>query len=213
MPTGPQALLLIATGCSHCPVMLDRLTGLLKQGRLGRLELVNISQEPELAQQLRVRSVPWTRLGDYVFTEVLELAFLTEFVAALAQDQHGAGLLYLRYLLEHRQLPQALVEVRRQPLLLTELLALLGDLQQPMALRIGIGALIEEISGEPGLLEQARQPLRQLLGAAEPQVRADACHYLGVLQDRQSRALIRPLLEDADAEVREIAAETLELFA
>ncbi|MBF0256497.1 MAG: HEAT repeat domain-containing protein [Gammaproteobacteria bacterium] len=210
MPASPHALLLIATGCSHCPVMLERLTGLLKQGQLGRLELVNISQEPELAQQLRVRSVPWTRLGDYVFTEVLEMDFLTEFVAALTGDR--GGLMYLRYLLEHRQLPQALAEVRRQPRLLAELLALLGDLQQPMALRIGIGALIEEISGEPGLLEQARQPLQQLLGAAEPQVRADACHYLGVLQDRQSLALIQPLLEDADAEVREIAAETLELF-
>lgn len=210
MPTGPQALLLIATGCSHCPVMLDRLTGLLKQGRLGRLELVNIGQEPELAQQLRVRSVPWTRLGDYVFTEVLEMDFLTEFVAALAKER--GGLLYLRYLLEHRQLPQALAEVRRQPRLLAELLALLGDLQQPMALRIGIGALIEEISGEPSLLEQARQPLQQLLGAAAPQVRADACHYLGVLQDRQSRALIQPLLADSDPEVREIAAETLALL-
>ncbi|MEO5343842.1 MAG: HEAT repeat domain-containing protein [Gammaproteobacteria bacterium SHHR-1] len=206
----PQALLLIATGCSHCPVMLDQLSKLLKQGRIGRLELINISQLPEQAQRLGVRSVPWWRLDEFVFTGVMQQQALEEFVQALSQGRgHQA---YLLHLLGQGQLPQAVEQTRQRPDLLGGLIPLLGDLQRPMALRIGIGALIEEIGTDPALLAAARPPLRQLLGAADSQVRADACHYLGVLGDDADRPLIQPLLQDDNPEVREIAAETLALL-
>ncbi len=48
MPNSPpDALLLIAPGCGHCPAVLEGLTLLLKSGKLGRLEVVNILAHPE----------------------------------------------------------------------------------------------------------------------------------------------------------------------
>ena len=78
-----------------------------------------------------------------------------------------------------------------------------------MAARIGVGAVLEELA-ESGLLGPAVAPLLGLLTSETPQVRADACHYLGLTGDPGVREAVTPLLEDADAEVREIARETLE---
>ena len=60
-----DALLLIATGCNHCPAVLEGLSRLLKQGRIGRLDVVNLAVHPETGQALGVRSVPWTRIGPF----------------------------------------------------------------------------------------------------------------------------------------------------
>jgi hypothetical protein len=45
----PDALLLMAPGCAHCPVVLESLGRLLKDGRLGRLEVINVAAHPEAA--------------------------------------------------------------------------------------------------------------------------------------------------------------------
>ena len=78
-----------------------------------------------------------------------------------------------------------------------------------MAARIGVGAVLEEMAEEE-LLGPAVEPLRALLAAEAPQIRADACHYLGLTGDSCIADAVTPLLRDEDAEVREIARETLE---
>ena len=44
--SAPDALLLISTHCPHCPAMLTALADLVKQGTVGRLEVVNLEQRP-----------------------------------------------------------------------------------------------------------------------------------------------------------------------
>ena len=48
----PHAKLLVAPGCAHCPTVLQHLSTLLKENALGKLEVINIHQHPEIAQQL-----------------------------------------------------------------------------------------------------------------------------------------------------------------
>ena len=45
----PDALLLLAPGCPHCPAVLEGLGALVKDGALGTLEVVNIAVHPERA--------------------------------------------------------------------------------------------------------------------------------------------------------------------
>ena len=45
---------------------------------------------------------------------------------------------------------------------------------------------------------------------AQAVVRNDACHYLGLSHNSAAEKFIRPLLNDSDAEVREVAAEALQ---
>jgi thioredoxin-like negative regulator of GroEL len=64
MPASPpDALLFIAPGCIHCPVVLQGLSELLKQTLIGKLTVVNVAAHPETAKEYGVRAAPWLQLG------------------------------------------------------------------------------------------------------------------------------------------------------
>jgi HEAT repeat protein len=153
-----------------------------------------------------VRSVPWLRLGPFELTGALGYGELEEWAEHAAA---GTGLGdYAAYLLEHQQLDRVVERVRDDPRQLPQLLDLLTDDQTPMGVRIGIGAVVEELAGTK-TLRQAVPLLEQLTLSALPQTRADACHYLGLAGDPGALASVRRLLDDEQDDVREIAAETL----
>ncbi|MBU0499828.1 MAG: HEAT repeat domain-containing protein [Gammaproteobacteria bacterium] len=209
MPDGTDALLLVATGCPQCPAMIDHLTQLVKQGKLGRLEIVNVGLHAEVAEAHGVRSVPWCQIGEFRLEGVRSPSELADWADHTANNSGQSQ--YIAYLVEQRRLPEARRRIRERPSTLTEIIPLLGDTRVPMALRIGIGALVEDLEGDDAL-QYAVAPLAQLISSGEPQVRADACHYLGICGDASSRPLVESLLDDDNPEVSEIAAETLALF-
>lgn len=206
MPKLPNALLYIATGCSHCPGVLDALGQLIKEGKIGRLEVINLTQQPELAPP-GVRSVPWCRIGTYELTGAQRYADLARWAEA-GQSGSDQGD-YYTHLLESGELDKTIDLIRHDPDSLNALIPLLATLETPMAVRIGIGAVLEEIGGE-GLLSSAISPLVDLTRSELPQVRADACHYLGLSNDRSIIPTLQNLTNDPDPEVREIALESIE---
>jgi len=208
-PNAPDALLLIATGCTHCPVVLDGLCKLLKQGRLGHLEVVNLAVRPELAQSLGVRSVPWTRIGPFELEGAQSAADLAEWTERAAT---GTGLgRYYSHLLESQRLGKVVQMVQHNPASLNELLVLMDEEDTPMAVRIGIGALFEELQGLP-LLSDALPQLEMLTRSENAHTRGDACHYLGLTASVAAIPTVTRLLEDDNPDVREIAAESLALL-
>ena len=99
--------------------------------------------------------------------------------------------------------------VRDNPGTLRALLLLLADPDTQLDTRIGISVIMEalEDSGPPRAIVTGRGALTHPAGAG---VRGDACHYLALSGSHEATAFIRPLLEDEDAGVREIAEEALE---
>jgi hypothetical protein len=207
--TPPEALLLLAPGCAHCPAVLEGLAQLAKQGRLGRLEVVNVAAHPEAARAAGTRSVPWCRIGPFELEGVhspAELAEWTEHAAA------GTGMsAYLAMLLESRRLDRVVQLVQEEPDRLRDLVLLVANLDTPMAVRIGAGAVFEDLAESPAMAGVVAD-LAALTRAEDVQVRADACHYLGLSGAAEARPHVAALLADPDAEVREIAAESLALL-
>lgn len=202
----PDAMLLLAPGCAHCPIVLAALSELLKEGRLGRMEAVNITAHPEVAQTVGTRSVPWVQIGPY---ELAGVHTKEEFAHWADLAAKGAGLgPYFSDLLKTGNIQKVLRRIREQPEALHDLLTLLEAVDTPLAARIGIGAVLEELQ-PTGLLKALVPDLKALTRSTHPQTRADACHYLGLLGDPELTPVIEPLLKDSDAEVREIAADTL----
>jgi len=207
--TPPSALLLIAPGCSHCPVVLEGLSRLIKQGKLGRLEVVNIMAHPERAQEVGTRSVPWTRIGPFELSGALSPAELEQWSERAAK---GTGIgAYYGHLLEGRKLERVVAMIREAPATLNDLLGLLEDEETPMAVRIGIGAVAEELQ-DSGLISEALPELMRLSESPDAALRADASHYLGLSADPAAIPALEARLADEDAEVREIAAESLALL-
>ena len=205
----PDALLLIAPGCAHCPLVLESLARLVKAGSLGRLEVINVAAHPEAAARAGSRSVPWTRIGPFVLEGLHGDAELREWVEHAAAGTGRAA--YVAELLRNQQLDRALATVRQWPDMLPDLLALSGSLETPLAVRIGISAAVEDQQGSAALRD-ALPALAGLATSPEPAVRADAAHFLGLTGSAAARQPLEALLADVEPQVREIAAESLALL-
>ena len=203
----PDATLLLAPGCAHCPQVLEGLSQLVKSGKLGRLEIVNILAHPEAAQQAGTRSVPWCRIGPFELEGAQSPAQLARW-AQHAADGNGLDA-YYSHLLETQRPHRVAASIEQTPASLDDLLSLLEGSETPMSVRIGIGVVLEDLQGNP-ILHHGLPSLQRLAANPQANIRADTAHYLGLIDDPRSRALLEELLDDAHPDVREIAGESLQ---
>jgi len=202
----PDAELMIATGCAHCPVVLSGLTELLKKGQIGRLAVTNITTHPEVAEARGVRGVPWIRIGPFELSGAHSQGELADWAARTGSEEGIQG--YLEEGLETGQLAAVTSACRNNQAMLPQLLRLAGDLETAFAVRVGVGAVLEDLATE-GLLVGLVDDFAALAASPHPQVRADAAHFLGLSGSPEAEPHLRHLADDADREVCEIAAESL----
>lgn len=212
MPHGhpPEALLLVSSHCPHCPTMLKLLGDMVKEGRLARLEVINIEILPETAGELGVRSVPWLRIGGFELAGVRGRDELLSWATKAGSEAGMAD--YFHALLKEGDLPRVLAVVHAEPRQLEALLPIVANPEASINVRIGAGAVFEDLTGTPAI-----RALIERLGALtehqDARVRADACHYLGLTRDRAAATWLRARLGDLDSDVREIADESLHLIS
>ncbi|AGA33620.1 hypothetical protein TVNIR_1959 [Thioalkalivibrio nitratireducens DSM 14787] len=205
-----HALLLVAPGCPHCATMLDGLGTLVKEGTLARLEVVNIAAAPSVAAELSVRSVPWARVGAFDLAGLHTLEELRHWTR-LAGEENGMTL-YLADLLATGRRSQVAERVRQDPALLQRLVDLLGDDDTGLSVRIGVMATFEELQ-DSGMLDGLAESLAPLTRHPEPRVRADGCHALALTGSTDAIGWVESCTNDPDPEVRETAADALEMLA
>jgi HEAT repeat protein len=206
VPTPPDALLLIAPGCPHCPTVLQGLSELLKSGRIGRLEVVNIGVHPDVAQTHNVRAVPWLRLGPFVLTGLQSPAVLAQWVER-AQSTDGINE-YLRERLADGDIAGVLATLQHTPQIAIALVHWLGDPQAELQVRLGAAAVIEHLEGSDTLASLI-DALTALTTHADPRMRMDAAYALGLTHNAAVRSTLEGLRQDADASVRETAEDSL----
>ena len=203
----PHVLLFKSSSCPHCPTVLRILTHMLEQGRLAELQVYDVAQESELAAQYGVRSVPWFSIEALEFQGLHSAAEL-EYWVDHATSHEGIKK-YITEQLEAGHLPVISDKLSSEPGWLAHALEIIADLQSPMQARIGIGAILEDLAGAPALVALV-PALGALTRHDAPTVRSDACHYLGLSGDVTARPYLEACLTDANAEVRDIARESLE---
>ena len=202
----PSTLLLIGPGCPHCAAVLQHLQGLIKQGEIGELRVVNIAQRPEIAADLNVRAVPWMRIGDFELEGAHTLGELREWIAR-SGNEHGVAEYFLD-LLGHGQRGKLLTHLQRRPEHAAELFYLLADREAGIDQRVGVGSVLEELA-EQGTLADWIEQLGELSRNADPTVRADALHYLAMSANATAKPLLETALTDTHEMVRDVAAEAL----
>ncbi|HHH46095.1 MAG TPA: HEAT repeat domain-containing protein [Thiotrichales bacterium] len=203
----PSATLYLATGCPHCPVVLQGLSELVKQGKLGTLEVINIQARPDLAARAGVRSVPWFRIGPIELEGLHSPAELKEWVALAGRPDAVAE--YLARLLRDGQLGKAEAYLRRHPGAMPAVLDLLERKEAELPERLGVNALMESLEGSEalaGLIDR----LTELSRHPDPRIRGDATWFLGLTHDPRARPAIEARLEDENPDVREVAEDALE---
>jgi len=205
--TPPDALMLMGTHCPYCPSVLKALQALVETGDISHLETHNIEENPEIARELGVRSVPWVRIGPFELEGLRsEKEFREWAVKAAADDGHTE---WLDELLSSGNISKPLELIKSDPSMMDALLKLFADPDTQLNTQIGISAIMEDLQGTDTLSAVVDQ-LGELTQHKDARVRGDACHYLALSGSSKAAALIKPLLDDSDANVREIAKESLE---
>ncbi len=203
----PDATLALTRECPHCPAMLQILSDLVKQGRLGRLEVVNLNQHPDWAAERGIRSVPWLRIGPFELTGVRDRAEVEHWIARAGSAEGMAD--YFHTLLKEGELAKVEATLRDHPEWLGSLLPIVANPEASLNVRIGAGAVMEGWSGAAALAALIPE-LGELSRHADARVRADASYYLGLTRDARAGALLQKGLDDPDPDVREIAREGLD---
>ena len=200
-----EAKLLIAPACPHCATMMSLLGELLKEGRISRLLMINIVEQPEEAAIHNVRSVPWLKLGDMEFSGAHSRVEL-EHAIDLAVSENGQQK-FLFEQLKNGRLDEVTALVDRDEGLLSELVALLKGKDVPMTVRIGVSAVLEGFQDNPDKLQGIVPGLIELSESGDETIRADACHFLSLAGGDEARRRLQECTNDESAMVREIAAD------
>lgn len=208
-PQPVDALLLIGSHCPHCQAVLEGLARLVKAGGIARLTVINVNATPDAPEARGIRSVPWTRLGPFELSGALSTAELTDW-AEIAGTGEGWGR-YFAHLIESQRVPAVVERVQASPGTLIDLLNLFADADTAMSVRIGISVVMETLSGTD-ILRDAVPEIETLALSDSPQIRADACYFLGLAGDPAALPTVLRLRDDEDPDVREVATEVLALL-
>lgn len=203
----PDVLMLLSPGCARCPGVLASLTDLLERGVIGRLDAVNIATHPEIAQRYGVQSVPWLRMGEYELSGVRSKSELEQWAQRVGTPRGMAD--YYSELLKGGNLDGVLLAVSKDAAAVDVLLLLLQDVDTDLHVSLGVGAVFEHLRGSVVLRERI-PALGALTHHNNARVRADVSHYLSLTQDTRAVPFVEPLLNDTDAQVREIAQDSLD---
>jgi len=207
METSPKALLFITSDCQHCPGVMQSLTDLVKSGELGQLEIINLQQSPELAQQYNIKSVPWLKIGLFELVGLRSKSDIQQWIKR-SNDDNAMGEYFVE-LMTSGEINKVQKIIETQPETFPALLNLIAETDSNLSARIGAGAIIEELAGS-SLLKQYIPLLAKLSQHSIASVRNDACYYLGLSQDASAISYIEALLNDKDDDVKETAIEALE---
>lgn len=202
-----SARLVVSDGCVHCKNTLTILQGFVDQGLIGKPEIINLTRQPELAEEMGVRSVPWLQLDDLIFEGAHTTSELRTWIDRIHKGNYGPG--YIGELLESGRLPLARRWLSDNPVHWQALVSLAADTQTPITTRIGIGALFEENEGKE-VLQNLVNNLAELCRNPSARIRADGCFFLSLTRNPEARPVLEHCLHDSDSTVREIAEEGLD---
>ena len=202
-----SVLMLMGKQCAYCGPMMQILTEMMKAGELAELRIVNIEENPELARQLGVRSVPWLQIGPF---ELQGARSRQEMSLWLERASNFEGMTeYLDEMLAEGNIGYANKLIQRYPQALENVIALMADPQAKINVRLGVGVIIEEMA-ESVEFKVVVPLLIDYLSSKDARIRGDACHYLSLTRDASHIPLIEQLLSDESEEVREIAQDSLD---
>lgn len=200
----PEALLLVSPGCQYCRGMHRALDELADAKKLAKLTVVDIAEQPQVAEKLGVRSVPWLRIDGFVLEGAHTPGELNKWIEASKQESGWSD--YLDHLLGSGSLALAERVLKDNPVKLKALIPLANDPETSMHVRVGIAAIFEDLQGTAEIKELVPD-LIEVAKSSDAKVRADACHYLALTGSEKAIPVLQNYVNDENQMVREIASE------
>lgn len=207
MPDLKTIELYIAPGCPHCPNMIKVASELVKNGDIGKLEIINIAIAQDLAQQASIRSVPTFRIGEVSLTGVHTAKELIQWVTKSASPEGLTD--FFNQAFEQGQLNEVTKKVENKPVLLDHLLDMLADMETPFTSRIAISAVFEHFQNSAEIGELVPR-LCDLAQDEHGSIRTDMAYILGLTGNLSAIPCLEKLVKDDFDDARETALESIQ---
>lgn len=207
----PSAELFIATGCVHCPVVLNELSEQLKKGNIASLNITNIAVDNQRASELNIRSVPWFSLSNdnsfMIFSGNHSPKEIQQWVNT-SQTKKGMQD-YIEESLSSGRLSTVIQIIQLAPEVFSTVISMLEDEDTGMEMRIGLDALIESFSAS-GILKNNASSFKKIATTNNPRLQIDALHYIALSGSAENRDFLQKYTEHEDQQVKDAAIEALE---
>lgn len=207
----PSAELFIATGCSHCPLVLKELGDQLKKGKISSLNITNIAVDNTKADALNIRSVPWFSLinddcfmifsGNYSEKEIQHWINTSQNDTAMQE--------YIEDHLSNGQLLTVVQAIQLKPEIFSAVISMLEDEDTSMDIRIGLDSLIEHFSSSE-MLKNNSDSFKNIAATDSPRLQIDALHYIALTADTKNKKFLQEMTKHKNQQIKEAAVEALE---
>lgn len=203
--------LFVATGCSHCPLVLNELSEQLKKGAIAELKIINIAVDNTRADELNIRSVPWFSLANsHSFMIFSGNYSAKEIQHGLKTAKSSEGMKnYIEEFLSKGELMTITQAINIQPSVLSSVIAMLGDEETSMDIRIGLDVLIEQFS-TTNILQNHTNELKKIALSDMPRLQIDALHYIALTGDVKNKIFLQDQIENSNPQIKEAALEAIE---
>ncbi len=201
--------LFVMQGCQLCPQMEAIFKKMHENGAISSLEITDLAQHPELAEQYHIRSVPYYFIDGVAFNGLKSEHDIEQL---LQQDDSSKWKQILVEDLSSGQLEAAEKQVRQHSAARDAMMQLLAADDTALVVRIGLSAIIEAMAGE-GLLSDYEEQFIELAHTANPAIAQDAIYYLSLLNSDNSLQALLDIANDDSSAVHQQAAELLQDIA
>ena len=203
--------LFIATGCSHCPVVLNELSEQLKKGTIAELKIINIAVDNTRADELNIRSVPWFSLANNLSFMIFSGNYSSKEIKSWLQTaKNSEGMKnYIEDSLGNGELMTVVQAINIQHNVLSSVIAMLGDEETSMDIRIGLDVLVEHFSATE-ILQSHSSELKKIALCNIVRLQIDALHYIALTGDIENKSFLQEQVENKDSQIKEAALEAIE---
>lgn len=202
-----ELIVFIASGCPHCPKAVREAGKIARANPLVTTKIVDAQASPDLAERFNVKSVPMTVLGDGLsLVGVVKAKDLAEQIMSRQGDDYGAKLLIS--LVDTGRLDEAASRIRMGPGA-----DQFADVWQRSSTSLRIGLMMvagKALEKNPSALDGIVQKLSTSLRTEDAALRGDTADLLGQIGHPDAAELLKPLLDDPNSDVADIASEALE---
>ncbi len=195
--------------CKICPQMEQLFVEMLKNGAIDELTILNVEEQPELAQQYNIRSLPFYLINDVAF---YGLKTATEVKKILQQDSTEKLVELINSELSDGQLQTVEDLVAEQPDARDAVLVLLNDPETSLVVRIGLSAIIETLTETTDTLKNHEKHFLTLADHSDDRIATDAIYYLSLFGSADSMQKLEEISKDDNNGLQEQAIELLEEF-
>ncbi len=201
--------LFVMSGCQLCPRMEALFKKMHEKGAISSLEITDLAQHPEIAEQYAIRSVPWYFIDGVAFNGLKSEHDIEQL---LQQDDSAKWQQILVEDLSSGQLAAAEKQVRAHNPARAAMMQLLAADDTALVVRIGLSAIIEALAGE-GLLADYESRFVDLAHSDNPAIAQDAVYYLSLLNTDQGLQALKAIANDDSSLVHQQAEELLQEMA